>query len=111
MREDRASSSRWRRGRAVSPDTPLSLDVVGGDGETVSEVQEERRRESFGEHVCDLACAGNVRDPQFADCNLFPDKMNVELDVFGAPVMYWVAGHVDGRNVVAERYRRGSHRT
>jgi hypothetical protein len=31
----------------------------------------------------------------------FPDKMDVELDVLGSPMMHRIRRHVDGRDIVA----------
>jgi len=86
--ESRRTRESVSQGRCVSIDTPLSLDVAGRDGETVSEVQKQRRWESFGEHICNLPCTGNVRDVHLADGDLLTNKVNVELDMLCSPVMY-----------------------
>ena len=106
----------WRAGGLAKPlarvavyplTPPLSLDIAGRDGETVSEVQKQRRWESFGEHICNLPCTGNVRDAHLADGDLLTNKVNVELDMLCSPVMYWIPRHVDRGDVVAERHCRG----
>ena len=105
--ESRRTCEAISQGRCVSVDTPLSLDIAGRDGETVSEVQKQRRWESFGEHICNLPCTGNVRDAHLADGDLVTNKVNVELDMLCSPVMYWIPQHVDRGDVVAERHCRG----
>ena len=97
----------WALGLAVAefPLTPpRSLDVGVRDGEAVPEVEEQRRRQALREHICELLCAGNVQNSKLANGYLLADKMNVQFYMLGSSVMDGIPGHVDGRNVVAERH-------
>ena len=38
--------------------------------------------------------------------NTIANEVEIDLDVFGTPMLYWVCGHVDGADVVAEDDRR-----
>jgi len=38
---------------------------------------------------------------ELAKCDLLTDKMDVELDMFGPPMVYGVLGEVDCRHVIA----------
>ena len=93
-------------GEASPLTPPLSLDIAIRDGETVPEVEEERRRQSLCEDVRQLPCAGDMSDAKLANGHLLSYKMYVELDVFGTPVMYGIPRHVYRRYVVAESHRR-----
>ena len=68
-------------------------------------VVEERRQQALCEDVRELARARYMKNMELAECNLLSDEMNVELDVFGPPMMNWIACHVHRRNVVAVRDR------
>jgi len=47
-----------------------------------------------------------MRDTKLSNGDLLPDEMDVKLNVLGSPVMHWVLGHIDRRDVVAECYGR-----
>jgi hypothetical protein len=47
-----------------------------------------------------------MKNSKMTKGDLLANKMNVELNVFGAVVMNWILGQVDGRDVVAENNRR-----
>ena len=51
---------------------------------------EGRRREAFCQYVRELLVSGHMENAQFAQLNTFPNKMNVQLDVFRALVMYQI---------------------
>jgi hypothetical protein len=96
-----AVSHDWR----CSANTPRSVDVGSRDGEAVSEVEEELRRQAFGEHIRKLSRAGNMRDAELANGYLFPDEVNVQFNVLGASMVDGVLGHVYRGNIVTERHR------
>jgi hypothetical protein len=50
-------------------------------------------------------------DTKLADGDLFPDEVDIKLDMFGSPVMDWVPGHVHRGDIVTERYCSCGHRT
>jgi hypothetical protein len=49
--------------------------------------------------------AWNVKHAQLSDSDAFVDEVDVDFDVLRSTMMDGVAGHVDRRDVVAERHR------
>ena len=75
---------------------PPSVSAVDmADAEAGPEIIMESRRESLRENVRELLVTRNVKHPELADGHFFPDEVDIELDMLGAPVMYWILGHVD----------------
>ena len=84
---------------------PLNLGVGHRNAEIGHEVLEERRRETLGEDVSELARARDVQNAYVADADLLAHKVDVELDVLRSLVMNWIPRHVRGGDVVAEHDR------
>ena len=42
-----------------------------------------------------------MQNTNMAKGHLFPNKMNIQLNILGPTMMYWVSGEVDRRDVVA----------
>ena len=81
---------------------PPSVSAVDmADAEAGPEIIMESRRESLREDVRELLVTRNVKHPELADGHFFPDEVDIELDMLGAPVMYWILGHVDRGDIVA----------
>ena len=81
---------------------PPSVSAVDmADAEAGPEIIMESRRESLRENVRELLVTRNVKHPELADGHFFPDEVDIELDMLGAPVMYWILGHVDRGDIVA----------
>ena len=90
------------RGETDPLTPPRSLNVgCCNHGEAVPKVEEQRRWETLGEDVCNLARAGNMSDAEFPNDDLLPDKVNIKFNVLCTSVMNWVPRHVHGRDVVA----------
>ena len=87
---------------AEASSTPPSVSAVDmADAEAGPEIIMESRRESLRENVRELLVTRNVKHPELADGHFFPDEVDIELDMLGAPVMYWILGHVDRGDIVA----------
>jgi hypothetical protein len=52
-----------------------------------------------------------VEDTNFTFTNLFPDKMNINLDMFGPLMMNGVVGKIDGADIVTVNDRSLLDRT
>ena len=75
---------------------PPSVSAVDmSDAEAGPEIIMESRRESLRENVRELLVTRNVKHPELADGHFFPNEVDIEHDMLGAPVMYWILGHVD----------------
>ena len=83
---------------------PRSRSVGRADAKTGSKLLEGRRRQALSHDVRKLLRGGYVEDTYMTESHLFPNKMNVELDVFGATMMDRIGGEVDGGDVVAEHH-------
>jgi len=42
-----------------------------------------------------------MQDTKIINCNSLPDEVEVDLNVFGALMLNWVGGHIDGTDVIA----------
>jgi hypothetical protein len=51
-----------------------------------------------------------VKNLYMAKSNLITDKMEINLNMLRALMLYWVAGHVDSADVVAENHRSSMER-
>ena len=69
--------------------------------EAGTKVGEDARRQPFREDVRELGACGRMKDPDLAQCNALPYKVEIDLNVLRTLVLHWVAGHVDGADVVA----------
>lgn len=85
---------------------PPAVSARGTDAETGSEVFKQRRRQTFGEYIRELTGARNLKNAKFTNGYLLPNEVDVDLDVFGSPVMDGVASHVHTGDVVAVGHRR-----
>ena len=70
------------------------------DAKTGPKLREELYREALGHDVSELMSGGNMKDPDLSKRHLLADEVNVDLDVFCAPVVNRVCRHVDGTHVV-----------
>ena len=52
----------------------------------------------------------NVKNTNMAKSHMFPNKMNIQLNMLGPTMMYRVSGDVDCRDVVAVDHRSTIHR-
>jgi hypothetical protein len=43
-----------------------------------------------------------MQDTKITNCNSLSDKVEVDLNVFGALMLNWVGGHIDGTDVVTK---------
>jgi len=60
------------------------------NAETVSELLEQRRRQSFSHDVCNLMLCGNMQNFELTKLHFFSHKVDIKLDVFCPAMMYWV---------------------
>jgi hypothetical protein len=42
----------------------------------------------------------NMQNPELTKCDLFPDEVNVQLNMFGPAMVYWILREVHSRDVV-----------
>ena len=89
---------------ATIPTPPGSRSSPLADAETGAEILEQGGGKALGEDVREMTPAWNMHYPELAESDLLANEMNVQLDVFGPPMMDEVAGHVDARDVVTIRY-------
>jgi hypothetical protein len=52
--------------------------------------------EAFGKNICKLGTRWNMENTHFSKSNLFPNKVNVDLDVLGMAMLHEIRGHIDG---------------
>ena len=80
------------------------------DAQTGIEVLEHRRQKSLGHDVRQLLSRRNVMNADVAECHFLPNKVNVELNMLGVPMVNWILRHVHSRDVVAVDDRRRVNR-
>jgi hypothetical protein len=91
--------------------TPLcSRIVVAGDVYTRPKLCEDSLWKTLGEDISKLPTGRHVKNLYMAKSNLIADKMEINLNMLRALMLYWVAGHVDGADVVAENHRSSMER-
>ena len=83
---------------------PPAVSASRSDAETGTEVLEECRRQTLCKDVRKLSGAGNLENAKLTDRHLLPNEVDVDFDVFRAPVMDWIARHVHAGDVVAVGY-------
>lgn len=67
---------------------------------TGPEISKQLRGETLGHDIGKLMRRGQMKDTNLPKRNLLPNKVDVNLDVFGPFVLYWIGRHVDGADVV-----------
>lgn len=76
------------------------MSVRRPDAQTRSKFFKGSCGEPFGHHISELLRRRDMKDTEFAERNLLPNEVDVDLDVLGPPVMDRVGRHVDTRDVV-----------
>ena len=71
------------------------------DAETGAKILERRRRQPFGHDVRKLLGSRDMENPDVSKSHLFPNRIDIEHNMFGAAVMNWVGGEVHSGDVVA----------
>jgi hypothetical protein len=49
----------------------------------------------LGENVGELRYSRHMKNMNLAQGNLLPNKMYINLNMLGPPMLYWIAGHVN----------------
>ncbi|XP_047085243.1 abscisic acid 8'-hydroxylase 3-like [Lolium rigidum] len=57
--------------------------------------------QSFSKNVGVLQGGGNMENAHSTKSNLLTDEMDIQLNVFGSPVMYWIGRHVYCTEIIA----------
>jgi hypothetical protein len=63
-------------------------------------LQKQRSRQTLRKDVHELGCRWHVQDVGITDGHAFLHKVEVDLHMLCALVLYWVGGEVDGAGVV-----------
>jgi hypothetical protein len=75
------------------------------DTQAGSKFLERCSGQALRHHVRELLCSRYMKNTELAERDLFPNKVDVELDVLSPTMMHRVRRHVDGGDVVAEDNR------
>jgi hypothetical protein len=90
---------------------PRSRIVVAGDVQTGSKLREDSRWKALGEDIGILRAGGYVKDLDMTESNLIADEVEINLYVLRALMLDWVAGHVDGADVITEDHCSSAERS
>ncbi|KAI3714847.1 hypothetical protein L6452_21807 [Arctium lappa] len=71
---------------------------------TGSKIIEENPRKTLGEDVGNLKAGRHVKDTNQAFLNVFPDEVNVELDVLGSSRRRFRSQHISATTLATPRY-------
>ena len=88
--------------------SPLSLCVERMNVYTGPEFREQRRREALCHDIRILMCRGHMKNPDLAKRHLLSNKVDVDFDVLGSPMLDGVGCHVDGPDIVTENHGSSS---
>ena len=80
------------------------MNVQGG-----SKLLKHRGREALGEDVDVLRCRRDMKNPNMAEGDSLPNKMEINLNMLRTLMLDWVGGEVDNTNVITID-QRGSAR-
>ena len=72
----------------ISSSSPLNLRDV--DHEIASEFKTSMSRKTFGEDIGRLINCGDELDHEVLAKNTFSDKVEINLNMFGSSMEYWV---------------------
>lgn len=99
------------RNSGSNPLTPSHSRIMGQlYTETGPKIPEQLSRESLGHNIGELVTRGNMQNPNLAKRHLLGNKIDVNLNVLGVPVLNWVGRHVDCTNVVTVNHCSGTNR-
>jgi hypothetical protein len=85
-----------------NPPPPCAVEtIVPTDVETGPKLREHRGGQPLGEDVSELRSRRNVEDTNVPDGNALTDKLEINLNMLGAPVLNGVGGEIDSADVVA----------
>jgi hypothetical protein len=65
-----------------------------------SKLLEHRSGKALGENVGVLGCRRHMKYPNVAEDDSLPNKMEINLNVLRPLMLNWVAGEINGTNVV-----------
>ena len=71
------------------------------DAQTIAEFLKGRCGQPFRHGIGKLLCRWNMKNTALSDGNLFPDKVNIKFNMFGATVVNRVVTEVDCGDIVA----------
>jgi hypothetical protein len=80
----------------------LLVSLAQRSNDAVSELDEQSRRESFGENVSDLLVSGYPLKSDELAIDLFTNEVMLDIDMLAARMEGVSVGHRDGALVVAE---------
>ena len=75
----------------ISSSSPLNL--RDGDCEIVPEFKKSMSRKTLSEDISKLINYGDELDYEILSKNTFSDKVEINLNVFGSSMEYWVRGN------------------
>ena len=92
----------WRRAWACRPvpTLPLRRSVTGGDAQAGPESLKGGGRQPLSHDVGELQCGWHVQHTELSKGHLLTNKVDVEFDVLGPAVVYWVLSKIDSRHIV-----------
>jgi hypothetical protein len=79
------------------------------NAKTGPKISKQLSRQAFGHDICVLVGRRNMQYADLAQSDLFADKVNVNLDMFGASMMNRICHHVDCTHIVAINDSRTSN--
>jgi hypothetical protein len=79
---------------------PCSVNGRVLDGETGAKLNKRGSGKPLGKNVGILECHGNVKNPNITNLYLVADEVNINLDIFCAPMLNWVNRQVNSKNVI-----------
>jgi hypothetical protein len=79
---------------------PRSLIGSIANGQTGSELLEERGRKNLGEDVRVLRCCGNMKNPSMTKGNFLSNKVEINLNMLCSLMLHWVARDIYDTDVI-----------